>query len=70
LIQIPLDEIYYNNHFVLDGKAHKCHPDLSPTNVEGKDQKGISANEQRRIKEMLERERIEKRNGWSSPLYT
>jgi hypothetical protein len=62
LIQIPLDEIYFKRHFVLDGKAHKCHPDLGG----GK----VSEDEERKIKGLIDREKREKRKGWESPLYT
>ena len=64
LIQIPLDEIYLKRHFVLDGKAYKCHPDLGDKS--GK----ISDEEQRRIKGLIEREKKEKKRGWESPIYT
>lgn len=64
LIQIPLDEIYLKRHFVLDGKAYKCHPDLGDKT--GK----ISDEEQRRIKSLIEREKREKKRGWESPIYT
>lgn len=62
-IAFALDEIYHTNHFVLDGKAHKCHPDI---NAKGE----VSEREQKRIKSLVEKERREKRNGLVSPLFT
>jgi len=63
LIGIPLDELYYKRHFVLDGKAHKCHPGL------GEDS-NMSPEEEKAVKKLIEREKKEKRKGWESPLYT
>lgn len=64
LIAIPFNDIYTNGYFVLDGKAHKCHPG------EGKNDGLLTEGEERHVKRMMERGKKERKFGWSSPIFT